>query len=90
MCLSATRERATNDQERELPSYFSSDNIGETLNRKFINVATMFSKNKHWKNIPYVYTMFLSWDRRSQDGFPAVLYFDILIFDINIGFMEID
>ena len=32
----------------------------------------MFSKNKHWKNIPYVYTMFLSWDRRSQDGFPAV------------------
>ena len=50
----------------------------------------MFSKNKHWKNIPYVYTMFLSWDRRSQDGFPAVLYFDILIFDINIGFMEID
>ena len=31
----------------------------------------MFLK-KHWEKMVYVFTMFFSWDRRSQDGFPTV------------------
>ena len=48
-----------------------------TLVKHWIETLLMFrpmlSKNKHSKNILYVYTMFISWDRRSQDGFPAVI-----------------
>ena len=32
----------------------------------------MFLK-KHWEKMVHVFTMFFSWDWRSQDGFPTVL-----------------
>ena len=54
-------------REKTLWNHF--DKHMEKHNNYFL---LMFLK-EHWEKMVHVFTMFFSWDRRSQDGFPTVL-----------------